>query len=296
MLAIQPRVPLAGVHSGRLAVEQLYGYMVRNGKRIGILTTMKGWSFLYRSNGGQLKMTRMFGDFPAYQGSTLGAAAEGYTTPAGFTIMQALYFLSALAITDGHLPETPANGVPGQVDLPKSGGTAAAAAYIQQPVPPPPPPPVQYGVGYYGGPPYAGAGGGYWAQTPRQSYQVVGGYDETNDYVQYHEGVDYKSLQLEPWKRENCLGHKTFLAKVLSNQSTVVLKLWDAWHYDSEDRDQEATVYALLRSLWGKYIPSLRVSTPLDFFHALVLEYVDVHPFLFPRTNELGVSPIFHQY
>lgn len=66
------------------------------------------------------------------------------------------------------------------------------------------------------------------------------------DCVQYHDGMDYNSLQLEPWKGENCLGHKTFLAKVLSNKSTVVLKLWDAWHYDSEDRDQKAAVYVHL--------------------------------------------------
>ena len=64
------RAPLNGKHPGRLAVEQLYGYMTRNSKQLGILTTLKGWCFLKRANGGQLFMTRMFGDF--------GVSREGY--------------------------------------------------------------------------------------------------------------------------------------------------------------------------------------------------------------------------
>jgi hypothetical protein len=67
--------PLAGEHAGCLAVEQIFGYMVRNGKTYGILTTMKGWCFLSRANGGMLYMTRMYGDF-----ATL-TCIQSYTTP-----------------------------------------------------------------------------------------------------------------------------------------------------------------------------------------------------------------------
>ena len=74
---IVDHVPLAGNYPARLAVEQLYGYMVRNGKVYGVLSTMKGWSFLRRDNGGRLYMTRMFGDFEAWQGLSDGAVAEG---------------------------------------------------------------------------------------------------------------------------------------------------------------------------------------------------------------------------
>jgi len=190
--------------------------------------------------------------------------------------MQALYYLSALAEASPTLPETPTNGVAGQVELPYARSKADAAPRIENPRPPPPQNP--YAGGFYGPqfPPHNG--GGYVGQALGQSFHVVGGYDEADDCMQYHEGVDYKSLQFEPWKKENCLGYKAFLAKVLSDQSTVVLKIWDAWHFDSEDRDQEAAVYVHLKSLWGKYIPSLRVSTPLEFFHALIIEYVDGVP------------------
>ena len=71
--------------------------MVRNGKAYGILTTIKGWCFLYRVNGGELYMTRMFGDFSARPNMSPGAAAEGYYNTTGFTIMQALYYISTLA-------------------------------------------------------------------------------------------------------------------------------------------------------------------------------------------------------
>src|ERR1700743_2526322 len=68
------QVPLSGRYPARLALEQLYGYMVRNGKEYGVLTTLKGWCFARRENGGQLYVTRMFGDFEARQGISNDAA------------------------------------------------------------------------------------------------------------------------------------------------------------------------------------------------------------------------------
>ena len=128
------QVPLAGNFPARLAVEQLYGYMVRNGKVYGILTTMKGWCFLQRVNGGGLYISRMYGDFAARPGVSLGAAAEGYYPTPNFTIMQALYYMSYLVEATNDLPETPVNGVAGQVTLPRApGGSNAAAPTIMQP-------------------------------------------------------------------------------------------------------------------------------------------------------------------
>src|SRR5204863_5166339 len=112
------------------------GYMVRNGKAYGILTTMKGWCFLYRVNGGGLYITRMFADFAARPGLAAGAGAEGYYSTPNFTIMQAIYYLSSLAEATNDLPEIPLNGVPGQVTLPYGGNSTAAARTIQQPQPP----------------------------------------------------------------------------------------------------------------------------------------------------------------
>src|SRR5204863_6994449 len=135
------------------------GYMVRNGKAYGILTTMKGWCFLYRVNGGGLYITRMFADFAARPGLSAGAAAEGYYSTPNFTIMQAIYYLSSLAEATNDLPETPVNGVPGQVSLPYAGNSTATAPTVQQPQPQIPPMPA--GHGGYGYIDQGGYQGGY---------------------------------------------------------------------------------------------------------------------------------------
>ena len=83
-------------------------------------------------------MTRMFGDFVARPGVSPGAAAEGYYNTPNFTIMQAIYYMSSLAEATNDLPETPVNGVPGQVNLPYAGNSTSAAPTIQQPQPPMP--------------------------------------------------------------------------------------------------------------------------------------------------------------
>ena len=96
---------------------------------------MKGWSFLRQENGGLLYMTLMFGDFQARQGISYGAAHEGYYNLQGFSIMQALYYLSAMAEIADNLPETPIGGRPGQVTLPYAENSTNPAPTIQQPPP-----------------------------------------------------------------------------------------------------------------------------------------------------------------
>jgi hypothetical protein len=253
------------VHHGRLAVEQLFGYLVWNGKTIGILSTMKGWCFLYRHSGGILYMTRMYGDFPADGDITQGAAAEGYHNTLNFTIMKALYYISYLAARTNDTPETPINGQLGQVYLPKASRVKAdAAPWIVQPrviaaMPPVEGPlPVHY----------------------RYAYSITEDYETASDFQQFDKEVDYSVLQFEPSLKENRLGPKNWIAKVLSNDNKVVLKLWDGWKFDSSSRDLERDIYLHLKPLWGKVVPSLFVSTPIDFFHALILQFVDVRPLL----------------
>jgi hypothetical protein len=69
-------------HPGRLAVEPLYGYMVRNACPFGVLSTYKGWCFLQRYDGRTLRMTPMHGDFFAQAGVSNGAAAAVLRTNA----------------------------------------------------------------------------------------------------------------------------------------------------------------------------------------------------------------------
>jgi hypothetical protein len=210
-------VPLSGSYPARLALEQLYGSMVRNGKAYGILTTMKGWCFLRRANGGRLYITPMFGDFEARQGISPGADLEGYYVPQGFSIMQALYYLSAIAETTPNLPETPTGGLPGQVTLPQAGNSTAAAPTIQQLQAP--------NQGAWLGA-FAPAHGGQGHQVGNEGVQILGGYDQSQ-CARYDAASEFKGFQFESWIPENNLGPKTWIAIALPVQSKVVLKLWD---------------------------------------------------------------------
>ena len=124
------QLPAGDLSPFRLALEPLFGYMVRNGKAYGILTTMKGWCFLCQDNEGQVYITLMFGDFQARQGISNGAFYEGYYIPQDFSIMQALYYLSTIAETTPNLPETPIGGRPGQVHIPYAGNSTTPAPMI----------------------------------------------------------------------------------------------------------------------------------------------------------------------
>ena len=181
-----PPPPLPYGHAGRLAVEQIFGYMVRNGCPYGIISTYKGWCFLQRYNGGILPMTPMYGDFFAVRGITNGADTEGYHVPVNFSIMKALYYFSYLADAAPKVLETPLNCVAGQVELLMSSAqTGQPAARILQPYQPNQghiAPVAQYGQ----------APGGYQA-----GVHIVGGYENAVS-LQYHDGVKYKSRKFEP--------------------------------------------------------------------------------------------------
>jgi len=60
-----------------------------------------------------------------------GAFYEGYYIPQGFSIMQALYYLSAIAEATPDLPETPIGGRPGQVHIPYAENSTTPALTIQ---------------------------------------------------------------------------------------------------------------------------------------------------------------------
>jgi hypothetical protein len=207
----------------------------------------------------------MYGDFPPLANVTPGAAAEGYYPTTNFSIMKALYYLSNIAASTNSTPETPINGQQGLVYLPTaSSDRREAAPRIRQPPVIAPMPGAQLGPHY--APDYYD---GY-------RFTITGDYEIADDFHRYDKDVDYAVLQFEPWVKGNCLGPKNWVANVVSIGRKVVLKLWDAWKFDTSARDQEASVYLRLKSLWGKTIPSLYVSTPIHFFHALILQYIDV--------------------
>lgn len=86
--------PLDGVHHGRLAIEQLYGYLVFDKVVYGIMTTFNSFVFIKRQSPGVLHMSRTI--------------PIDSTTP---TILKLLYFFSHLCAldTDPH-PELNSEG------------------------------------------------------------------------------------------------------------------------------------------------------------------------------------------
>jgi hypothetical protein len=188
-------------------------------------------------------MTRMFGCKPELE-------QDGYTIPS-FTILQALYYFSALAEATVDVVETrpgPAASVSTAVLADPNAATVA---------------PI---VGY-------------------QNFQFLH-YNPQQDYGQgpYDQGYQYNmepiekttSIIFEPWEKKNQLGPKTWLAKFGRKEAQVVLKAWDAYKQEIGHRDNEVALYLRLRSLWGECIPALIASGPIDFLNCLVVEYIHV--------------------
>jgi hypothetical protein len=109
---------LNGVHHGRLAVEQTYGYMVHDNIAYGIISTFNGFVFIRRESPGILYMSRMI--------------PNNSTTP---TIIKLLYFFSYLCVRD-HLPE-PERNTDGTVMLLSSAQATTSSAAPKIPTPNP---------------------------------------------------------------------------------------------------------------------------------------------------------------
>jgi hypothetical protein len=223
-------------------VEQVYGYMVRNAKKFGVLTTVNGWVFLMRANGGKLWITRPI---------------DCTVTDPPFTILKALYYISALAPVHGHLVETDHSGKPVTISL----------ANTKYPWPAP---------SVSGGQPesYSQASTSVTVIHPPESsrqYQLV--------------SADHgDQILLEPWLAENRYGQKSFRAIFLPDH-VVVVKLWDGYKWSAEERDGEANIYMHLQGLWGEQIPRFICLADLDFCYGIVLEEVQVHINMVQATN-----------
>src|SRR5215472_15043471 len=91
--------------AGRLAVEQVYGYMCWNSLALGILMTTTGFAFLKRADGGVLYLSRIYGshhDLQPFQYAmpwTLGP-------PNNFTISHMLYWFTAMTEQAPLVPES----------------------------------------------------------------------------------------------------------------------------------------------------------------------------------------------
>lgn len=205
--------------------------MVRNGKQVGVLSTVNGFAFLYRENQGKLYMTRLL---PCNN--------------AGPTMLQVLYYLSALVVELPNLPETDSLGMTVEIPL----------ANYKHPDPAPQVPGDQTSAVTTSG------GAGAWIGTRQVQYRLIPVEGEAPGVI------------FEPWIAENKLGMKTFLVKMIS-KGIVVGKLWDGFKQNNEVRDHEAEAYLKLQPLWGRYVPELIGCADIDFFWGILLERIEVN-------------------
>ena len=170
-----------------------------------------------------------------------------------FTILQILYYISALASAHGHLIETDANGQPVPIELANSKYPHAA-------------------------PSHSGSQTGF--QQPPASPTFIYPLPSNSQYHLVSCNF-YHGVVLEPWVQENCCGGKCFRGLLMPDGITVIFKLWDGYKSDGGERDKEVQIYMLLQHLWGNQIPQFICSADICFCYGMVLEDVKVRHCLF---------------
>jgi hypothetical protein len=166
-----------------------------------------------------------------------------------FTILQALYYISALAVQHGHLVETDQNGNPVVIGLANSKYPQPAPSSINHQV-----------------------------QSSSQFSGAASFIYPLSSGAQYHlSPCEFgHEILLEPWKPEKYCGQKSFRALLMPESIPVVVKLWDKNKCSNEDRNKETQTYMRLQSLWGNKIPQLICSADVDFCWGIILEDIKV--------------------
>ena len=231
---------MKGVHHGRLAVEQAYGYMVHDQIIYGIITTFNTFIFLKRESPGILYMSRLI--------------SNDSTTP---TVMKLLYFFSHLCARDP-IPVLETNHEGVKVHLRKADKDTSAAPKIPNPdnstsatlrdrslLPE----------------------GEYTADTPRRSPRR---HIDQNFLLS-----DSLYLEINSQGKGAYLGCKGWRG-TLSTGCTVFAKLWDGWKFSAHNCEHETAVYMILRDLWGTIVPEFLGCGYWGFCHILLLSYIEV--------------------
>lgn len=244
MIESQGTAPLTGSHYGRLALEQSYGYLVHNGHKFGVLTTVNGWVFLMRLNFGQLYVSRMI---------SCDVRLPNYT------VLQILYYITALMAQTPELEETFVDGTPVSLYL------ADARVTIPAPRVPGAVSPMHQT-------------GDFYVSSQMQHLDPI---PPLRRYT-LEPWIDPPNVIFQPWKEGNSLGKKTFLL-TLPSDKTIVAKMWDGHKESPEARDHEVSIYMRLSSLWHTVVPRLIGCSEIDFFHSLLIERLDVCGSEFPQ-------------
>jgi len=240
--------------AGRLAVEQLYGYMCWNSTQLGILTTTTGFAFLRRADGGILYVSRLYGSHGSlapFQYELPSSMAPQST----FTISHMLYWFTAMTQQMPPLPETRMAAAVQVQAAHRAFQQLSTSTVYATPVPtnyslPPLPPTTSTGSGHY-------------------NLQST-----TNLF-----------LEFKPWLRENHCGGRAWSALLLPEKTPVVVKCWDAYRNTHNAQKSEVDTYLRLQELWGVCIPTFIAVGRVAFCHAIIIDHLKVNSSSMPTDD-----------
>jgi len=240
--------------AGRLAVEQLYGYMCWNSTQLGILTTTTGFAFLRRADGGILYLSRLYGS----HGSLAPFQYElpsSMSPHSSFTISHMLYWFTAMTQQMPPLPETRMAAAIQIQAAHRAFQQLSTSTVYATPVPtnyslPPLPPTTSTGSGHY-------------------NLQST-----TNLF-----------LEFKPWLRENHCGGRAWSALLLPEKTPVVVKCWDAYRNTHNAQKSEVDTYLRLQELWGVCIPTFIAVGRVAFCHAIIIDHLKVNSSSMPTDD-----------
>lgn len=165
------------------------------------------------------------------------------------TILQLLYWISALSARDGHLVETDLYGNP----------VTISTANTKYPWPAP---------SVAGAEPESGSD----TYSPPTTVAAIGSVPQ---FQLVPRDLGHRIL-LKPWEPENRYGQKSFRAVLSPGNSPVVVKLWDSYKSLEDARTAEVQIYMHLQRLWGIHIPMFICSADIDFCYGIVVEEIQV--------------------
>ena len=178
-----------------------------------------------------------------------------------FTILKALYYVSYIAQRDQDFMET------------DRGGEAVVfkPANVQKAVV------CQQEIAATSSAPFASGPSASGPSASAPSADVEESFT-THLHYELEPFVNRVELFFEPWKKENHCGGKAFRGTLVMEDERlpVIVKLWDGYKIPVRKRDNEAKVYMVLQSLWGKYIPKLIGTGDIEICWGLFTEEIKV--------------------
>lgn len=232
--------------AGRLAVEQVYGYMCWNSVQLGILMTTTGFVFLRREDGGILHLSRVYGSHHDLEGFQY-VMPHSMAPQSNFTISHMLYWFTAMTEQAPLVPETRMQQAV-QVEVARR-----AAAFYPTSTAYAVPVPSNYIEPQQAPPAGPSAYTGYTLQSATDVF-----------------------LEFKPWLRQNHRGGRAWNARLLPEKIQVIVKCWDSYKNSPDPQNTEVDIYLRLHELWGICVPRFIAVGRVAFCYAIILEDLEV--------------------